>query len=42
MNRIVMNNILIDLKPLYGISRMRPLGRYGAIYRKGLAQEHRP
>lgn len=32
-NRIVMNNILIDNK-LYGIPRMRPLGRYGAIYRK--------
>jgi len=33
MNRLVMNNILIDNK-LYGIPRMRPLGRYGAIYRK--------
>lgn len=33
MNRLVMNNILIDNK-LYGIPRMRILGRYGAIYRK--------
>ncbi|AGI38679.1 ABC transporter periplasmic subunit [Thermoclostridium stercorarium subsp. stercorarium DSM 8532] len=33
MNRTVMNNLLIDNK-LYGIPRMRPLGRYGAVYRK--------
>ena len=37
MNRIVMNNILIDNK-LYGLPRMRILGRYGAIYRKDWLQ----
>ena len=37
MNRLVMNNILIDNK-LYGIPRMRILGRYGAIYRKDWLQ----
>lgn len=38
MNRMVMNNILIDNK-LYGIPRIRPLGRYGAIYRKDWLQK---